>query len=360
MATPVAPNGPAVSYEPPQNEMSYYEGLFTSADIAKTGLLNGRDAVTFLSRSKLPVDLLKNIWNMADQNPKSNTLDKRKFFTAVRLIQLFQNGQKAQGAGLSVGDSNVVMRPPFFEGVTPGSPGPAGAGAGVAAPVAVAVAVQNGSSVADSPSARRDSQVSASASSQGYISSPLQHQQQHQQQQQHPPTPPAAAQQPNPNMNMNMALTQDPYIMLAGEQVRYESLFPQYEKDGFVYGKEAVDLFTKSGLNKEVLRDIWNLVDNPVDNRLSRLEFATAMHLIVCISKKNLPLPTTLPPSLQALKDNGGIAGAGAGGNPEQTQQQPQMGLPSPNGPGMNQQPQMGLPSPNGPGMNMNQQQQQQ
>jgi hypothetical protein len=88
------------------------------------------------------------------------------------------------------------------------------------------------------------------------------------------------------------------------ERSRYETLFPQYAKeDGFVYGAEAVALFSKSGLNPGILRELWNLVDTPVDNRLDKLEFAMAMHLIVCISKKNLPLPPNgLPISLKQLK----------------------------------------------------------
>ena len=102
-----------------------------------------------------------------------------------------------------------------------------------------------------------------------------------------------------------MALTpQDPYTLTPQERQRYETLFPQYQKpDGFIYGTEAVALFSKSGVSTDNLRDIWNMVDiAPVDNRLDKLEFAMAMHLIVCISKKNLPCPKVLPYSLKVLK----------------------------------------------------------
>jgi Cytoskeletal-regulatory complex EF hand len=114
-----------------------------------------------------------------------------------------------------------------------------------------------------------------------------------------------------------MALTvQDPYTLTPNERSRYESLFPQYANDdGFMYGKEAVQLFSKSGLGQALLRDIWNIADQPVDNRLDKLEFAIAMHLIVCVSKKNLPMPKVLPISLKALKQN----------QQQQLQQQQQM-----------------------------------
>ena len=127
-----------------------------------------------------------------------------------------------------------------------------------------------------------------------------------------PPTPPRPPmQQP---LAMSTALTaQDPYSLPPQEQARYEGLFSQYSKqDGFVYGQEAVELFSKSGLPQENLRDIWNMVDTPVDNRLDKLEFAMAMHLIVCISKKNLPMPPGLPMSLKALKSQQVGASAGS------------------------------------------------
>jgi len=217
-------------------------------------------------------------------------------------------------------DANFVMRPPFFDFAVAAPSQGGGGGAQANASVALSAGSPPPpapllTSAPTSPDGLRRSQLSTS-SQQGLISSPEQQPKQ--------PMPPA----PVPSAR---ALTQDPYLMLPGEQVRYESHFPQYEKDGFVYGKEAVDLFSKSGLAKEVLRDIWNLVDNPVDNRLSRLEFAIAMHLIVCISKKNLPLPPVLPPSLLALKAKAGNAAsasvpAGQDPGPEQGQ----MTLPSP------------------------------
>lgn len=87
------------------------------------------------------------------------------------------------------------------------------------------------------------------------------------------------------------------------EQARYEGLFPNYSgPDGFVHGKEAVELFSKSNIPQAKLGAIWNLVDTPVDNKLDKLEFAMAMHLIVCVSKKNLPVPSALPISLKILK----------------------------------------------------------
>ncbi|CAM9257781.1 unnamed protein product [Ectocarpus sp. 8 AP-2014] len=92
----------------------------------------------------------------------------------------------------------------------------------------------------------------------------------------------------------------DPYAMSGQERSKYESIFPTYDsdRDGFVTGTEAVDLFSKSRLPREQLRQIWQLADADGDSKLSLAEFCVGMHLIVCVSKKGLPCPMTRPPSL--------------------------------------------------------------
>ena len=247
----------------------------------QTNNIGGAQAVAFFARSKLPMEVLKNIWTVADQ-PSTSSLDLKKFAVAVRLIQLTQNGQKGQGPNLAA-PPGVQLRPAFFEGVS-----------GVAVPFPQAGGQppqQQGP-----PSQQQHQQPPATPTSAVRL------------QQSAPPTPsqtPSTQQglPPQSPTRTSRALTQDPYSMTPHERGRYESLFPQYAKDGFVYGKEAVELFSKSGVNQAVLRDIWNMVDYPVDNRLDKLEFALAMHLIVCISKKNLPIPPNgLPISLKILK----------------------------------------------------------
>ena len=58
---------------------------------------------------------------------------------------------------------------------------------------------------------------------------------------------------------------------------------------------------TNVGMDRESLKGIWTMVDDPVDNKLDSLEFAVAMHLIVCVTKKGLPIPLSLPGSLSTL-----------------------------------------------------------
>ena len=255
-------------------------------------------------RRHLPLHLLRTsllppkIWTMVDTNPKTSSLDQRKFNHAVRLIQLHQNGQRPVDASLGV-ESGVVLRPVMFEGISGVSvplPGGAAGGAGGAPPAQQQPPVQP-------------------------------------QQQQAPPTPqpsqpPQPAAQPSsvdPSLSTTTALaTQDPYSVLPSDLSRYSALFPQYAReDGFIYGPQAVALFSKSGADTAALRAIWTMVDSdPVDNRLDELEFALAMHLIVCVTKKGLSVPPSLPGSLKSLKEarkqaqqvGGGAAGGGNGG----------------------------------------------
>lgn len=246
--------------------------MFRAADAAGKGSIGGGEAVQFFARSKLPIEVLKNVWTVADQ-PSTSSLDLKKFAVAVRLIQLTQNGQKGQGPTLAVAEG-LTLRPAFFEGVS-----------GVTVPLPPA---------SGQPMPPRQQQQEAPLSPMSVQRSPGQTQRS---------APPSAMQEPAVGNNLAL-VAQDPYTMTPQDRARYEDLFPQYAKpDGFVYGKEAVELFMKSGVDQAVLREIWNLVDRPVDNRLDRLEFALAMHLIVCISKKNLPPPRgSLPNSLKALK----------------------------------------------------------
>ena len=234
--------------------------LFQAADVERSGSIGGGKAVEFFTRSKLPMEQLKHIWSASDQ-PPSNALDPRKFAVAIRLIQLEQNGLKPTGPDLATVPGN--LRPVFIEGIPPpGNRPPA-------------------------PSVDRSAVAAPATASQ----------------QDTPPRSGGGTMVPPPQQQQQQLTIQDPFTLTPQEQMRYEQLFPEYAKDSeYVYGGEAVQLFSKSGLSQQQLAQIWNMVDNPVDNRLDKLEFAMAMHLIVCVSRKNLTLPPGLPVSLKQLK----------------------------------------------------------
>ena len=87
------------------------------------------------------------------------------------------------------------------------------------------------------------------------------------------------------------------YTPTPGEAAGYSGLFSKYDADGdgFVEGREAVPLFTKSGVDRKMLRAVRDMADMDQDSRLNLAEFIVAMHLIVCISRRGLPLPPSVP-----------------------------------------------------------------
>ncbi|KAH8102894.1 EF-hand [Cristinia sonorae] len=69
-------------------------------------------------------------------------------------------------------------------------------------------------------------------------------------------------------------------------------------KHGYIEGEAAVPFMSKSKLPESVLADIWDLADADADGKLSRDDFAIAMHLIKA-KLAGVEVPDTLPPSLQ-------------------------------------------------------------
>jgi Cytoskeletal-regulatory complex EF hand len=265
--------------------------LFQAADDERIGSIGGTKAVTFFTRSKLPITILKDIWTLADQ-PPTNALDPMKFAVAIRLIQCEQNGihlPTITSSDLSQG-LPPNLRPAYFDGIPPPPPGPGAVAAAGQLPPAPAAAAHSQPPAPPPPAHPRPPTMN------------------------HPqPHMGAGSHQDNVSVagsagghNHQLAV-QDPYMITPSEQVRYEQLFPDYVQQdptgSYMSGSEAVALFNKSGLPQAILSQIWNMVDtNPVDNQLDKIEFVLAMHLIVCISKKNLPVPPSLPLSLKNLK----------------------------------------------------------
>ena len=238
---------PQYTYTPPPNELPYYNALFTTADANSSGYLSGPDAVSFLSLSKLPVDLLKQIWTMADQ-PASNTLDAGKFHVAVRLIQLFQNGKKPVDLALNLGEGDGEgVRPPFFEGVNVQA-----AMQQQQAQMGQQMGQQNVQPPQPSPP------MQPTQPPQPQLSASPQRSPQLNAMSSIPPTmnggaPPTIMAAGAPLSSSTALAVQDPYSMTPQEFSRYEQIFPSYAQadpnDGKMYvgGGAAVELFSKSG-----------------------------------------------------------------------------------------------------------------
>ena len=88
-----------------------------------------------------------------------------------------------------------------------------------------------------------------------------------------------------------------PYAIQPSDFTKFEGVFRTVDTDGdgLITGKEAVELFIKSGLDRSVLKQIWSLSDMDRDGCLDFDEFAIAMALVVGASKRGQPVPPSLP-----------------------------------------------------------------
>ncbi|KAI8998890.1 hypothetical protein BD414DRAFT_476348 [Trametes punicea] len=83
------------------------------------------------------------------------------------------------------------------------------------------------------------------------------------------------------------------------ERARYDRFFEQLDvpRKGYLLSDVAVPFFARAKLPNEVMATIWDLADSEHDGRLTRDDFAVAMHLI----RQKLAgkeLPSTVPASL--------------------------------------------------------------
>jgi hypothetical protein len=97
------------------------------------------------------------------------------------------------------------------------------------------------------------------------------------------------------------------YAITAIDHGKYHDLFVSYDsdRDGYLTAEETMTVFRKSGLQADLLQHVFQLADCDKDSRLTSKEFAIGFHLILCNTKKGLPVPTNgLPPMLKGFLSN--------------------------------------------------------
>ncbi|TGZ76987.1 hypothetical protein EX30DRAFT_388717 [Ascodesmis nigricans] len=231
---------------------------------AVDGVLQGTDARDIFQRSKLPTQLLIQIWNLADRQHRG-ALSASEFVVAMHLITCC----KSHLAGAGTMPILPQMLPPALYDAAAGRPstrgGPDRRGTGRGMPPVPPIPKQ------------------FSGPQAGRAQSPLSRQF----------TPPIQ-QQPIQRDNTGWAIK-------AEDKARFDQVFLTVDKanHGFITGEEAVPFFSNSKLSEEVLAQIWDLADINKSGQLNRDEFAIAMYLIVQQrSNPGVPLPDVLPPNL--------------------------------------------------------------
>ena len=235
-------------YQPrSEGEKAYYDGLFSRADVNRTGAIGGREAVQFLSLSGLPLPILKQVWNLSDTT-RGAKLSRTDFYIAMRLILLAQRGVPPSVEGIN--SPQGLGELPQFNGIPvptlapPSSSGPA---------TPVAAAGPPGGAAPGGAAAP----VGADANS--------------------------------------------PWAFTPGEKEKILGFFNNVAQGApFAAGKPVVDFLRKSKVPDATLKQIWTLSDVDRDNKLSADEFCVAFKLTLCVGKKKLSLPPALPPVLRA------------------------------------------------------------
>ncbi|CAL7940264.1 unnamed protein product [Xylocopa violacea] len=225
------------------SERAKYDQLFDSLQ-PSNGYIPGNKVKGVLMDSKLPLDTLGKIWDLADMD-KDGMLDRHEFVVAMHLVY----------KALEKYAIPSVLPPELMP-----------------------------------PGKRKDSTVplSKSPAPMGVmttVSSPV------------PPLPNVPSAKSMANLDTTKANVQ--WVVSSEDQVGAEKLFLQadLDMDGYVSGIEIKDVFLQSGLPQAVLAHIWSLCDTCQSGKLNKEQFALAMWLIKQ-KLRGIEPPTTLSPDM--------------------------------------------------------------
>ncbi|KAK9737454.1 Cytoskeletal-regulatory complex EF hand [Popillia japonica] len=256
---PLPSNTPLITSLPPtavdwtikSTEREKYESLFESLQ-PLNGYIPGNKVKGVLMDSKLPLDTLGKIWDLADQD-KDGMLDKHEFVAAMHLVYkalekyAIPSTLPPELMPPAKRKGSVPMGPPLLprgiDGVKPDLP---------QQPLMSVKPVQ-----------------------------PVQ-------------------------ATLNWVVAPD-------EKSKSDALFVKsdVDKDGFVSGQEIKDVFLQSGVPPPVLAHIWSLCDIKQCGKLNNEQFALAMWFVARCLKGIEPPPTLtpemVPPSFRSTKPADGI-----------------------------------------------------
>lgn len=247
----------------------------------ENGTLDAEKARRVFSRSQLPVDILAQIWTLADSR-RSGTLNQTEFVIAMYYIARCMEGKKdlpttlpsnvyAAAAGRT---ASASPSPQIAHIAAPAPRHNTGPPPMVASPAQPVARQFTGASSAFSPMISRANTMSPSLP---------------------------------PNSNK--------WIISPEDRKKYDAFFDKIDvgKHGYIQGGDAVEFFQNSRLPDADLAHIWDLADRHERGRLSKEEFAIAMYLIHKRLKGDV-LPTILPSSLlnQTTASSAPVSGAPA------------------------------------------------
>ncbi|KAM7409929.1 hypothetical protein PAMA_001422 [Pampus argenteus] len=220
------------------------------------GMLVGDKVKPVLLNSKLPVDILGRVWELSDLD-RDGMLDRDEFSVAMYLVYRALEGEPVP----------MTLPPPLVPPSKRKKP-----------------SVPPVMPLLPSPPSVKDSRSSHAGTK------PLPH-----------PPKPAPAPVPTP--------AAAPWVVSPADKVKYDELFNKTDgdMDGLVSGPEVRDIFLKTGLPSATLARIWELCDIGDIGKLTREQFALALHLINQKLTKGLEPPQSLSPEMIPPSDRQNI-----------------------------------------------------
>ncbi|XP_064627366.1 intersectin-1-like isoform X4 [Lineus longissimus] len=256
------------------------------------GVIRGDQAKGFLLQSKLPPQILGQIWGLADLNA-DGMMDKKEFSIAMYLIQKKLQGYeipKVLPASLKADPS-----PPMgnFRTTSPAQQQAFGSPSNWVndfSAVGPPVSRRRGNS--HSPMARERPATICSMQGGAFNAVPAADVKARAGSF-NTPIPVSTAQ------SISSASSDAAWAIPQQTRLRYIQIFNTHDpmRRGFILGAEARGFLLQSRLPQQVLAQIWNLSDIDNDGKLTTDEFCVAMYLVE-LAKAGQPLPATLPPNI--------------------------------------------------------------
>ncbi|KAJ3176338.1 hypothetical protein HDU87_005380 [Geranomyces variabilis] len=284
------------------DETAVYDHLYKLADPTGKLTVQPQEAVAFLSKSRLPQNVLSEIWQQADSDRKGY-LTQADFWKSLKMIALAQSGKSPNLS--SLGTSTPI---PVFEGV---------AVPHRTAPVTSHLTGGNQFAPAAAMSPQRTGPLSTHNTGGSGLGSGR------------------VASHNTGGTQVSAHTTGGPgrYDITSEERDRFSAAFASCGPvDGTVSGDAARDLFMRSTLPVDQLGRIWSLVDTNAAGKLTLPQFTVAMYLITKLRQGVLStIPPVVPADLWAAVNRSARSSSESISDPVPSAESPLPGLaPSP------------------------------
>uniref|UniRef100_A0A8D3C8Y8 Epidermal growth factor receptor substrate 15-like 1 n=1 Tax=Scophthalmus maximus TaxID=52904 RepID=A0A8D3C8Y8_SCOMX len=265
----------------------------SKVDPGNTGRVGPTEAALFLKKSGLADITLGKIWDLADPDGKGY-LDKQGFYVALRLVACAQSGQEVCLSSL-----NLKVPPPKFDTSSPSLSSTAPASS------------ESHWAVRPEEKGKFDGIFESLAPVNGLLSGDK--------------VKPVLINSKLPldvlgkvwdlsDIDKDGHLDKDEFavhslnwVVPVSDRGRYDDIFLKTDADldGFVSGLEVKEIFMQSGLSQNVLAHIWALADTRQIGKLTREQFALAMHLIQQKVSKGIDPPQALTADMMPPSERG-------------------------------------------------------